>query len=417
LKVELVSYSDAKGGAFRATFRLHRALVMAGHDSVLRVLEKHSDDWRVISSNIMAGIRVRIRLKRLSDRVMRYQKSENSTLHSAPLIFSSGIDREINSSDSQVVNLHWINANMMSVKDIGRISKPVVWTMHDMWPFSGSEHLADDAPGARFESGYRRNNRPAGDGGLDVDRWVWKQKLKAWRRPMHIVTPSRWLAECARRSVLMRDWPISVIPNPLNTRIYRPHSKANVRKLFQLPEDMQLIAFGALGADQDYNKGFDMLLSAVRLIAADNKNIACVVFGQSEPEHAPDFGMQVYWMGYLYDDISLTMLYSAVDVMVVPSRQENLPQSGTEAQACGCPVVAFNCTGLPDVVNHKKTGYLAEAYSISDLATGISWVLENEERRLELSRAARDRAVSLWSEEVVVPQYLEVYKAAIQSAS
>lgn len=414
MKIELVCHSDLMGGAARAAYRLHRALVTAGVESTLRVAAKYSDDWRVVLSNPTAGNRVQARLKLLSDRVMQLQKSDNLTMHSAAAFFSSGLDREINSADTQVVNLHWVNLNMLSIEDIGRIRKPIVWTMHDMWPFCGAEHYADDAPGARFESGYSRTNRPVGNSGLDVDRWTWNRKRKAWRKPMHIVTPSRWLAECARRSVLMCDWPISVIPNPLNTQVYQPHSKPFARKALNLPEDKRLIAFGAIGGGSDPRKGFDMLLAAVRLVSGGNSNIACVIFGQREPKNIPDIGMPIYWMGHLNDDISLALLYSAVDAVVVPSRQENLPQSGTEAQACGCPVVAFNCTGLPDVVEHRKTGYLAEAYSNTDLAAGIDWVLENDERRLALSKAARERALRLWSPEVVVPQYMKAYQDAIQ---
>lgn len=352
----------------------------------------------------------------LSDRLMRQQMSDNLVPHSASAFFSSGLDRVINSTDSQVVNLHWVCGNMLSVKDIGRIRKPIVWTMHDMWPFCGAEHYADDSPGARFESGYLGTNRPAGHSGLDVDRWTWNRKVKAWKRHMHIVAPSRWLATCARRSVLMGDWPISVIPNALDTQIYRPHPKSFARNALNLPEDKQLIAFGAIGGGNNHRKGFDTLLAALRLVSEANTNVAYVIFGQSKPKDIPDIGMHIYWMGHLNDDISLALLYSAVDVIVVPSRQENLPQSGTEAQACGCPVVAFNCTGLPDVVEHKTTGYLADAYSSTDLAAGIDWVLEDGRRHAELSKAARERAMRLWSPEVVVPQYMKVYQDAIQTA-
>ncbi len=412
MKIELVCHSDLKGGAMRAAFRLHRALVAAGENSKLRVLSKYSDDWRVISSkrpNFMQR-----RMKAFSARVMRKQKSDNLTVHSAGLFFSSGLDTAINISDSQVVNLHWVCGNMLSVKDIGRIRKPIVWTMHDMWPFCGAEHYSDDSPGTRFELGYNRANRPIGNIGPDVDRWVWNRKLKAWRQPMHIVTPSRWLGECARRSMLMRDWPISVIPNPLDTLVYQPYPKSFARKVLNLPEDLRLISFGAIGGGSDPRKGFDKLMAALRLVSDSAPNTACVTFGQSKPKHKLDIGMPIYWMGHLHDDISLSLIYSAVDVMVVPSLQENLPQTGTEAQACGCPVVAFNCTGMPDVVAHKKTGYLAEAYSNSDLAAGIGWVLEDKDRHLALSKAARERALSLWSPEVVIPQYLKVYRDAIQ---
>ncbi len=402
------------GGAARAAFRLHRALVAAGEESTLWVERKYSDDWRVVSSIPTARSRVQTRLKRLSDRVMQLQKSDNLTLHSAAAFFSSDLDRVINLSDTQVVNLQWVCSNMLSIEDIGRIRKPIVWTMHDMWPFCGAEHYADDAPGSRFESGYSRTNRPVGNRGLDVDRWAWNRKRKAWRKPMHIVTPSRWLAACARRSVLMCDWPISVIPYALDTQVYHPHSKPFARKALNLPEDKRLIAFGAIGGGSDPRKGFDMLLAAVRQVSEGNTNIACVIFGQSEPKNIPNIGTHIYWMGHLNDDISLALLYSAVDVMVVPSRQDNLPQTGIEAQTCGCPVVAFNCTGLPDVVEHRKTGYLAEAFLNADLAAGINWVLENDERHLALSKAARERALRLWSPQVIVSQYMKVYLDAVR---
>jgi glycosyltransferase involved in cell wall biosynthesis len=417
LKIELVSYSDANGGAFRAAYRLHRALISAGKDSILRVSTKRSDDWRVVAPDPTAQSRVQARLRALSDRVMTYQKSDNRTLHTAAAFFSSGIDSVINSSDSQVANLHWVAGNMLSVEDIGRIDKPVVWTLHDMWPFCGAEHYADDSPGARFETGYCRTNRPDGNSGLDLDRWVWKRKGKAWHKPMHIVTPSRWLAECARRSVLMRDWPITVIPNPLNIQTFRPRPREFCRELFDLPQNVRLIAFGALNVRADHRKGFDLLLAALKMLSLNVEDVACVVFGRSEFREFPDIGMPIYRIGQLYDEVALAALYSAVDVMVVPSRQENLPQTGTEAQACGCPVVAFNCTGFPDVVDHRTTGYLAEAYSISDLGSGISWVIESEDRRRELSVAARKVAVRLWSEEAVIPQYVDVYQTAIQNSS
>ena len=412
MKIEMVCHSDLMGGAARAAYRLHRALVAAGEESKFRVALKYSDDWRVISAK-RPNIPQRI-LRRLSDRLMRKQKSDNLAYHSAELFFSSGLDSEINLSDTQVVNLHWICGNMLSVKDIGHIRKPIVWTMHDMWPFCGAEHYSDDAPGSRFESGYKRTNRPVGNSGPDVDRWVWASKRKAWRNPMHIVAPSRWLGECARRSLLMRDWPITVIPNPLDTQVYQPYSKAFARKALNLPEDLRLISFGAIGGGSDPRKGFDKLTAALRLLLDSTPNTACVIFGQSAPKQVPNLGLPIYWLGHLNDDISLALVYSAVDVMVVPSLQENLPQTGTEAQACGCPIVAFNCTGMPDVVEHRKTGYLAEAYSNSDLAAGIGWVLENKDRHWALSKAARERAVSLWSSEVVIPQYLKVYQDAIQ---
>ena len=167
-----------------------------------------------------------------------------------------------------------------------------------------------------------------------------------------------------------------------------------------------------MGGSRSFNKGYDLLIEALKVLSTHQGNILCVVFGQSEPEHLPDIPFPIRWMGHIGDDATLALLYSAADVMIIPSRQENLPQSGTEAHACGCPVVAFNCTGLPEVVDHCVTGYLATPYRPDDLAHGIEWVLEDKERHTNLRIAARKKTENLWSARSVIPAYLNVYELA-----
>jgi glycosyltransferase involved in cell wall biosynthesis len=173
--------------------------------------------------------------------------------------------------------------------------------------------------------------------------------------------------------------------------------------------------FGALGGGHDPRKGYDLLLGALSrlVVKLDAQKVLCVVFGQSEPQKSPELPFRTHWMGHIHDDFTLALLYNAADVMVVPSRQENLPQTATESQACGCPVVAFDCTGLRDAVVHLETGYLARVYDTDDLAEGLLWVIGDVGRRHMLGRAARQRALRLWAPEVVVPQYLKIYEAAI----
>ena len=281
-----------------------------------------------------------------------------------------------------------------------------------MWPFCGAEHYVVDDQHARFRSGYSKNNRAPDHKGLDIDRWVWSRKQKSWENPVQIVTPSRWLAECVKDSALMHNWPVTVIPNTLDTETYKPYSKRIAREKLCLPNDSKLVLFGALKGGKEPRKGWDLLQPALARVGQCIPDVHGVIFGQSEPKDPPKLGLPLHWLGHLHDDATLALLYSAVDVTVVPSRQENLPQIGTEAQACGCPVVAFNITGLPDVVEHEYTGYLAQAFSIDDLARGIEWVLNDDERYSKLSVRSRERAMRLWSPEVVVPQYLQVYEQA-----
>ena len=412
MKALILSYSDTTGGASRAATRLHKALLESKIQSRMHVGIKKSDLSTVDSSQGKISKVLRILGPTLGDQLMRFQKSPSPILHS-PAILPSGLLKEINNSDTDVLNLHWINNEFLSIEDIGYLRKPLVLTLHDMWAFCGSEHYAPDDINTRWRMGYSSDNRPEGHSGVDIDRWVWKRKLNAWRRPMDIVTPSRWLADCVKNSVLMHNWPVTVIPNPLDTLQYQPWPKAMARTLLGLPPTATLVLFGAIGGGTDPRKGWDLLQSALIQVANNSSDVQCVILGQSEPIMPPQLGLPLHWLGHLSDDVTLSILYSAVDVTVVPSRQENLPQSGTEAQACGCPVVAFNTTGLKDIVKHEQTGYLAEAYKTEDLARGIMWVLEDKDRHSKLSVQARQRAVSLWSHEVVVPQYLEVYGRAI----
>jgi glycosyltransferase involved in cell wall biosynthesis len=211
----------------------------------------------------------------------------------------------------------------------------------------------------------------------------------------------------------MRNWNVTVIPNALDTNIFKPIDKILARNILGFPLNAKLILFGAVLGTQLSYKGWDLLQPALAEVAKRLSSARAIIFGQGEPKNPPSLGMPLHWMGHLHDDATLTLLYSASDVVVIPSRQENLPQLGTEAHACGRPVVAFNSTGLRDVVEHGVTGYLAEPYSILDLAKGLEWVLDNEERQTRLAAQARQRAVNLWSNEVVVPQYLDVYRGVI----
>lgn len=337
--------------------------------------------------------------------------SGNPILHS-PAILPSRWPVMLNTSDADIVHLNWVNAEMMSIADIGKIRKPVVWTLHDMWAFSGAEHVSSDR---RWSEPYSAANRPKHESGFDLNRWAWERKRRLWKRPMQIVTPSRWMAECVRQSALMCDWPVTVVPNTIDTEVWKPVAKNLARQLLQLPQDVPLLLFGAMGGTQEYHKGFDLLRAALSHLRGQIPGLELVIFGQLAPKEPVDFGYPVHYTGLLYDEISLSLLYSAGDVMVIPSRIDNFPNTGVEAHACGTPVVAFDVCGLPDIVEHRHTGYLARAFDPVDLANGLHWVLQDNTRRDELGKSARERAVKLWSYKTIAPEYLAVYQRTIRN--
>jgi glycosyltransferase involved in cell wall biosynthesis len=417
IKVQILSSYESSGGAARAANRLHKALVNQGVDSRMRVRTKSSDDWRVDGPKNPV-YRLKSDIKSILEALPPLlQKTSNPILHSPGWI--SGVKAaEINNSGADVVNLHWVCDGLISIANIGRITRPVVWTLHDSWPFCGMEHHPLNAEDTRFEQGYTAANRPAYLKGLDLDRWTWKRKLNHFKRPMHLVSPSRWLAQVASRSMIARNWPVTVIPNPLDTNVFRPLDQRFSRELLNLPQDKRIILVGAFGSVMNRNKGFDLLSESLHHLVQnevmDTSNVLLVVFGQTKPQTPVDVPIPVHFMGHLNDDYSLSLLYNAADLVVVPSRMENLPQTATEAQACGIPVVAFNVCGIPDAVSHMQTGYLASAYETLDLAQGMAWVLENEIRYAAMKQQARRMAESLWAPEMVTEQYLNVYQNAIE---
>lgn len=413
MKIAIYS-GDAFGGAARAAYRLHRALSETESiESTMIVRRKMDDDWKVdVPGGSKFSVSVANFLSSIEGSLAR--SLGGSSLVPRSVSWTSAINAsEINRSDADLINLHWVCAGFLSIEEIAKITKPVVWTLHDMWPFCGAEHIADDGPHTRWREGYKKENRSSLEHGFDVDRWVWQRKMKAWERPMNIVAPSEWLADCARSSILMRDWNVGAIPNALDLKMFKPINKGLAREVLGFPLGIKLILFGAIRGTQLPHKGWDLLQPALKEVARTLSNVEAVIFGQGEPRDPPVLGLPVRWLGHLHDDATLALLYSAADVVVIPSRCENLPQIGTEAQACGCPVVGFRTTGLGDVVEHGVTGFLAEPYDSVDLANGILWVLESDERSSGLSARARERAISKWAPEVVVPQYLKVFRRAI----
>ena len=338
-------------------------------------------------------------------------KTENKIIHS-PSIFPSNWVKHINSSDVDIVHLHWIQNEMLSIKDISKIKKPIVWTLHDMWAFCGAEHYTNDN---RWRESYNSNNRPNYESGFDLNLWTWNRKKKYWKIPIQIITPSNWLTKCAKESTLMKNWPVSVIYNPIDTDQWAPMDKKNARQLLNLSQDANLILFGALGGGKDPRKGYDLLLSALEYLKANNKikKIELVVFGQSKPKSQPDLGFPIHYSGHLYDDLSLRALYSAADVMIVPSTQEAFGQTASESISCGTPVVAFGVGGLLDIVDHQINGYLAKPFDTRDLANGITWVLERSDSN-KLGSNAREAAVEKFSEKKISESYLRIYKKLLE---
>ncbi len=413
MRLAVVNSSDISGGAARAAYRIHHSLRNAGIDSRMLVNVDLSDDWTVKGPTSKWDKAIARMRPQLASPLRSLLHTENPILHS-PAIFPSRWPERINASCADVVHLHWVQDEMLSISDIPRILKPIVWTLHDMWAFCGAEHYTIDN---RWSHGYIRSNRPSNENGFDLNKFTWRRKLKYWRRPIQIVCPSQWLADCVQNSALMSAWPVAVVPNPIDTDRWQPIEKPLARHLLGLPQSCPLLLFGAIGGGKDPRKGIDLLLSALSQLRSEPilESLQLVVFGQKSPQHRPHLSFPVHYTGHLHDDLTLRALYSAADAMVIPSRQDNLPNTGLEAHACATPVVAFNTGGMSDIVSDRTTGALAQPFDPMSLAAAIRWVLEDSNRHQRLSAAARARAESLWSPGRVAGLYTDIYRQVIET--
>ncbi len=414
MKIISVNYSDEKGGAARAAFRIHQSLLRERVDSTLRVVEKSSAEVSVISSSkteiLLARIRRAIGRLLLRGHVPALQAWQTTA------VFSSSLVKKLNRNDSDLLHLHWVSSGMLSIEEVGEIKKPIVWTLHDMWVFCGAEHYVDDVKDARFRVGYQADNQLKTESGRDVNKWVWNRKRNSWKSPMTIVCPSHWLADCAKDSKLLGQWEVSVIGNPINTDKWKPRSKKKAKEKVGLHQSEKVVLFGAHDGGSNFIKGADLLFSALKhLKTMGVSNLRLVTFGQGSGEIFRRVGIPMTEMGVVNDDESLINLYNASDVMVVPSRMEAFGQTASESQACGTPVVAFDTSGLKDIVDHQKTGYLAEPLNPQDFAIGIHWVLTNSVRYSKLSVSARSKSVEYFSYPIIANQYKKLYESVVKN--
>ena len=408
LQIHMIAASET-GGAGRAAVRLRAALSTIGAEPSLSVQRHPGQHAKALGGYPLLGNPWWV--SPALSRAIRALSGNSSGVHSLNLL-PTGRLKHLNQSTADVLNLHWIGSDTLSIQELGKLTKPFVWTLHDMWPFCGSEHYADDAENARWRHGY-----PKQSGLVDLNRFVWLQKAKAWSKPGFIACPSAWLSTCVRESALLNSWTVRTIPNALDVNVFTPAPKNRCRAELGLPNSDKVILFGAQSADVDPRKGFDLVEALMGHLATlgTTQDLRCVIFG-NEKAGPPHFsGIPASYLGRLTSEADLVRAYCAADIVLVPSRQENLPQVATEAQSCGRVVVAFDTTGFQDVIEDGKTGLLMPAFDTKKGAEQISSLLNSTDRLEEMAHAARTRAVAIWHPKTVAQQYMDYFQDAVDA--
>jgi len=410
----LLNTFENKGGAAIATYRLHRGLRSIGINSHLLVQDKKTDDYSVIGPTTKWQKALSLFRTHFDGIATNLFRKRQKVIFS-PAWLPERLASKVTSLKPDIVHLFWVNCGFLRIETLRKVKQPIVWTLHDMWPFTGGCHY-DEGCG-KFQQSCGNCPVLHSERERDLSRRIWSRKKKAWEGvPIVVVATSHWLADMARASSLFRDQRIEVIPNGLDTEIYKPMDKVTARAAYNLPQDKHLLLFSAFGATSDKRKGNQFLVQALEKMSqlGWGTKTELVVIGASKPENPPDLGMKVHYMGLFHDEISQVLLYSAADVVVAPSMQENLSNTVMESLACGTPVVAFNIGGMPDMIDHQANGYLAKPFDPDDLAAGICWALEDGARHLSLSQRARQTVMERYELKAIAQRYLALYQSILQ---
>lgn len=401
LKVLLVNAYARSGGASVAARRLCAALNAAGTQAILLVQDREDvDDAALLSAaDCWAGLRPF--LDTLPVLPHRHRRSP----HWGNAWLVNGATRSaIREYAPDITHLHWVNHGILSVRDIAQLDKPVVWTMHDSWAFTGGCHSPQECLRFREECGCcpelgSRRER-------DLSRLNWKRKKAAWQNAdITVITPSRWQADAVKSSSLLAGWRIETIPNAVDTRLFRPMDQTMAREAFGLPRGTPLFLFTAHGALTDWNKGGDLWKAALPAVADACRGAEAVLAGTGDG--AGKQPMPVHELGVLTPE-RMGLAIAASDVVVVPSRMENLPNVVAESLACGTPVAAFAVGGIPEMVIPGRTGFLARPHDTRDLAKGICELLASGRKMRDACSAF---ALASYAPEIVARQHLALYRS------
>lgn len=409
MNILMISKSDVHGGAAIAAYRLMYALNSEGENAKMLVCDKRSDNLKVIQGG--SKLNNRWNFYRERSEIFLYNHLSRKFLFDISIANTGLSITELDEfKNADVIHLHWINQGMLSIKEIEKIllsGKKVVWTMHDMWPFTGICHHSGDCN--KYENSCGRCPYIANPSDKDLSNSIFNKKKDIYSKGnITFVACSDWLKKLAEKSPLTNGHKIVSVPNPIDTDLYKPKDKLLIREKLNLPTDKKLLLFAAAKAS-DKRKGTDYLINASRLIVSEIKDkIVFLIAGNEGAEIADRLSSPSICMGYIDSD-KMPDIYNAADVYITPSLQENLPNTIMEAMSSGTPCVGFNIGGIPEMIDHKLTGYVAEYKSSEDLAKGINWTLFEADAET-LSYNSREKVMSIYEQKKVAALYKTLYE-------
>jgi Glycosyltransferase len=403
------------GGAFKGAYRVHTALLKSGIDSVFSTKTDVDSGISKMRPLSFTYLKPSFIFEKATDFILTDMLKKSKPYFTISIL-PTNLNRFIRSIAPDIIHFHWITKDFISLyamQKIASLNVPTVWTVRDAWPFTGGCHVLGDCQ--KWKS--LCNKCPCFDkeNKFDIVRQQFLKKKETYRKlNPYIVVLSRIFESHAIQSPLLNRLRMWMIPNPVDTKIFRPIERKSARQILGLDFRRRYILFGAPSSTHDQNKGYDLLLAALQNLPKENYNdLCCLVFGASAGENNTPFPIR--FLGNLHDEITLVLAYSAADVFVCPSREESFSNTTLESLSCGTPVAAFAVGGIPDMIDHRVNGMLAAPHDPHELAEGIAYILARDDRRRHMGKAAREKVLQQYDMSVVARKYVSLYEDLLNS--
>ena len=416
MKVVHLSHTDGGAGAGRAAYRIHTALRGLGVDSKMLVSQKRTADASVLSVTGSGLVNLHVRLSEYLEAKAGARLAVDPTCFlsaSKHCYFKPAQSHAIQNAD--VVTAYWVNGGFISPEGLGAMNKPLVWRLSDVWPFTGGCHYPGTCRKFEVECGgcpQMRQSNPK-----DSSNSLWLRKSKAWKDiDLTVVAPSNWIGRLAQQSSLFGERPVTVIPTGVDLNCYRPDDRLMARAYWGLPKHKRVILFGSLSPQDDVRKGYNELFNALKILAGSPlaPDVHAVVFGSNTTKMVDSLPVPATSLGRLDTEQALALAYNCADLVVVPSIEDNLPNVGLEAIACGAPVLAFDVCGMPDIVIDGWNGRLASHIHPGALGHAMVRLLSDEDALLSMRLNARKHAVDKFSLEKQAQAFHALYEHVIE---
>ncbi|MCF0039280.1 glycosyltransferase family 4 protein [Dyadobacter fanqingshengii] len=404
-----------EGGAGVAAARLHRALLKSNVESTLLVSQVTANEPGVsnLSNNALQTKKALARF--IGERLYFYPQEKDASVRFAfsPAEVGADISNHPLVQQADVIHLHWINFGFLSLDSLDKLfslGKPIVWTLHDMWTFTGGCHYSRGCEKFLTHCHYCPYLAKPEEYDISFQQFERKQEIYN-NTKMALISPSQWLDNLVKKAALTADITSSSIPNCIDTVLFKPLEKSVIWRKLNLSASKKLILFAGANTS-DPRKGFIYFKQALEKIGLLSSEIEVMVLGKANPKAMDTFPLPVHYLGKISDPAKMVDAYNAADMIVVPSLEDNLPNTIMEAMSCGTPAVGFATGGIPEMIDHQINGYIALQGSAQSLAEGIEWLL-NDENNARMSENARAKVLETYAESIVASQYQQLYQSLL----